>query len=213
MDDQSALTRLPVSILTELQTHILHQPFMRENFSVSVRLSYLEVPKQPYLLGRVTEGYTVTNRSSAPAVYPLIFSLSKWRSTTPPRLLTVTVTSKGHKLVLSLEDGSLASHLVEDDDKVLFSRGVPVEPGKSFHVVAVEDRVYPQSHLGVWTMYHMTENLELCIEHPLDVYLFAKALHPSGERFRLVAREPGKSTWRLEGGILPFQGVEYGWER
>jgi hypothetical protein len=65
--------------------------------------------------------------------------------------------------------------------------------------------------VNAYIMVKPSINLILTVMHPLDLIVREVHLHASGHAFVIEADTPTLKIWRIDAGILPFQGVEVSW--
>jgi hypothetical protein len=89
---------------------------------------------------------------------------------------------------------------------------VELIPGESIRVTAKMADISNSRDVFPFLVNKAAINLFITVSHPEDLVVRASPLHPSEHLFKTKVDEPNLKTWAIEGGLLPFQGIQLSWE-
>lgn len=77
--------------------------------------------------------------------------------------------------------------------------------------VRVSTQSVVSDNVQILVMNVPTVNLDLTVTHPENMVIRGLPLHPSSASFVTEVNTPTLSRWRINNGILPYQGIELSW--
>lgn len=214
----------PEDIITQIRRHIIQEPFIRENYEVEIRLGWTD--DRRFLNKSQTIRYRVRNVSEYPRKCPIriredVFvdgterkiprferiSVSRFREPSPWVFRNVGTNAQQ---ISPNADKSVALEFDTSDRASTVSITFDLDPRTEASVEADFFGLISAKDFYTFNVAIPTTALELTIEHPDDLYIRARPLHPQG-RFDGEDQWPDKKRWSIEAGLLPFQGVLVEW--
>ena len=203
---------LPPSINREIETHLLQQPFLREDYKITVY--FQPCATHPgHLRSEITMQYGVTNVSRHTRDFPLHHFLER---EVPEPECEPNFTSLIYK-VGSDEPKNLdiSSSCEEDGPIIRYRKPITMEAkGSDRASASIEIRgfqCHPTRNFSVWSMTYMTNGLEMTYTLDPAYHVSSSPHHPSRELYR-ETHTGGTHRFEVLGGLLPYQGIIVNWE-
>jgi hypothetical protein len=201
-------TLIPPEIYDELRSLILTRPFIRRDVMCYVSLEWpLDESKDCFKL-QTRFSYNVQNITNLNQGYTVFAEIErpinpKFRDQIKFDNFVIGNTNyKGDELLF----------IARGEERRLFIREeITIRPDEpvtiSMQDTRFEDAVGDYSIL----MGLPTIGFTLMVSHPLGVKVEAVERHPNAERLIKIEGTDTLSGWKLEGGILPYQGIKINW--
>jgi hypothetical protein len=204
---------MPEPIFNEVQAHIIRQPFLRTNFHVTRELGWEDETRE-YLKNSLTFSYDVENVSRTLENYELYVGQErvnedKFPGTTRIQMIRLQSSRDLQSIVYSGDD---LEKFMEKTDQFISAR-IPVmlEPGQKVNVVARMSSMLESRDVYTFLVVTPTMKLDLTVAHPKDLSIQAIPNHPSIHAFKTEVDAPTLKRWRIDAGLLPYQGIQLSW--
>lgn len=202
---------MPEPIFEKVKAHIIRQPFLREDFRWSIELKWMDEDRE-YLHRSSIGSYKVKNTSRTPASYELLVLVERGNEERFPgstHIREIQVQRDGEQPRIYTKP-DLEKFLEKTDQYIKVTMPLMLEPGEWARVRAYAENVLLARDVYLLTVGMLTNQFELMVTHPDDLSVRAMPMHPSQHKF---VGEVGTTykRWRIEAGLLPFQGIEVSW--
>ena len=200
----------PDAIKKQVEDHILHYPFFRRNFTVTVSLEH--VPAQGYLNSQIVHTYDIEKRNESVTTYQLdsFLEIEVPEAPTPARFIEVEVVS-GTARTTYLE--AELRQFVDDSESGLLKLKLSVDmrDRQEARITLRSEQCQPVNNFSSWLMTYMTDTLRVIYSVPEDLEVQAFAAHPADDLFSTIDVGTGH-VYLLAGGLLPLQGITVYWK-
>ena len=202
---------MPEAVFDEVQAHIIRQPFLRENFRVTYEFKWGDSTRATalkYLAGY----YEVTNLSRTLESYEVRVLVEKMLNPQHAGFdgIKEIIVDEGPGMKRCYT-GEELNGLQKITDQLIEAR-VPVQvaPGEKVRVTSSsQSEISDRTQILVVNV--PTIGLDLTVVHPDDMVVRAMPLHPSRSAFVNEVNNPTVKRWRINGALLPYQGIELSW--
>lgn len=204
---------MPEPIFEEVQAHIIREPFLRRNFRVVLELSWTDETRE-YLHKSQIISYEVENASRTLERYGLRVWEERANEDRFPgstRIQEIQVQPYDGKQPSVYVDTDLDDFIEKTPQDVRALIPVMLEPGERARVVTRVRSVMSSRDVYFYAVTNSTVQLALTLAHPSDLSAQAMPMHPSQRKFMVEADTPTLKCWRIEAGLLPFQGIQLTW--
>jgi hypothetical protein len=213
-------------IVDQIRRHIVEKPFVRENYKVHIRLAWTD--DQRLLHKSQTLSYNIVNVSEYPqpctiriredvflnessVIRPTFEKVSVRRSKEPSSWVFRDIGTASQQA-----SGNLDQKITLDFDGTSSDASTV---RLTFDLVSRQDAFVEADILGLisakdfyaFNVAIPTTALDLLIEHPEDLFVRAKPLHPEDAFTCVDQSKRNESHWTIAAGLLPFQGVLVEW--
>jgi len=197
---------VPVAIFEEVRENILLQPFLRRNYAETIVLKHATGVEASVLELETVTDYELFNISAEPRTFRLSIRVSLSPGYEDRAAIKGVSIARGSRIE-NLFDPDM---VVRENAHLLFEKDIHLDRDEWVRISTAAVRIVPQrNHLAI-SMAHQTENLSVTVLHPDDIVVKAFADHPSPNRLQIMTGQDILSC-RLEGGILPNQGISLYW--
>jgi hypothetical protein len=201
---------MPEPIFEQVQAHIIMQPFLRSNFYVTAELNWKDEAHE-YLSQFQTIRYDVTNIARTIEQFKVSAFEERMHEDKFPN------STKIHSISIQRPDylepdeykGERLDKIRNVTDQVV-EVSIPIQllPGQKAKVAMCIDSILASRDVYTHVMINPTINFDLTVIHPENLIVRGMPLHPSSSAFVTDMDTPKVKRWRIEAGILPFQGIE-----
>jgi hypothetical protein len=201
-------TLMPEAIFAEIRDLILRQPFFRRNVYATVTMNWEDNGTRDHIEFISTSAYDVMNMSTRTLGFKIQAQLSR------PNDPKLSAHIKFLELAIGLdkyEGEQLEAWITEDDTHLTLHKEIVLDPNATQHIELRTWRLIESSDYYTLNMGYPTEDFTLVVNHPKDLIVKLRINHPSPERVRAFPGSDLLCGWKLEGGILPNQGLEIWW--
>jgi len=203
---------MPQPIFEEVKAHIIQQPFLRTNCHGIIQLSWLDETKK-YLSMSDVFSYEVENTSRTIEEYEIrVFeekmNVDEFPGCTQIQEIKVINATSGPSEYTGTK---LKDYMTITDQFIEAKILKRLQPGQKMKITAHVKGIRAARDVNAYIMVKPSINLILTVMHPLDLIVREVHLHASGHAFVIEADTPTLKIWRIDAGILPFQGVEVSW--
>lgn len=203
---------MPVTILNEIKTHIIQQPFIRRNCQGTLLLSWIDESKE-YLLLSDNFLYEIENTSKTNETYLLNFFEEKlYADKFPDYPVIRNIKLEGNNPeYFNYEDNKLKKLQITTKQYIEVQITRRLKPGEKMKVSYSIESIKFNRDFHYYVMSKPSIDLRLAVIHPDDIEVHKIPLHPSSNAFINETENSGLKIWRIDAGILPFQGIEISW--
>ena len=204
---------MPEPIFDEVQAHIIRQPFLRENFRWTVELGWLDETHE-YLCKSSVGYYEVKNASRTLESYELRASEERVNEDRFPgstRIQEVQFQRDGDEQPSIYAEVDLDKFLEKTDRYVRVLIPFTLQPDARAKIRVSSQSIVQATDVINFVVNKPTIGMELTMVHPADLSVRAMPMHPSQRKFVIEVDKPTLKRWRIETGLLPFQGIEVSW--
>lgn len=193
-------------VTSQVETHILRSQVLRTKFTIEAKFTWND-DSRTLLLCRSEMSYTLKNLSTADVIYPLMARVDLngmgvegiKRVKTPDQDLT------GPELRRALENNT------DDPSRQTYKKQLQIKGDRQASVLIEFRTVYQPHDHESWFTNVMADGVKLIVEHPPDLALNVNANHPNSAQITKKQIDDRHSTWELEYGLLPYQGIMAKW--
>jgi hypothetical protein len=202
---------MPEEIYEEIQAHIIRQPFLRENVRMIFECEWVD-SKREILSRSQTTYYEVKNISKTIEKYDVRVLEEREHGVDYLNIPQITeiVVQRDSKDEIRLGQPELAKIQVDTGQHIEVCYPIMLKPGDKVKIW-LRSKSMLSNRVHTVIMLVPTINLELTVSHSDDIVVRAFPLHPSTESFITDTDTDKMKRWRIEGGILPYQGIELSW--
>ncbi len=204
---------MPEPIFKEIQAHIIRQPFLRRNVSATIELRWLDETKE-YLRKSSTAMYELENISKTLEVYKLRVSgerVNKDKFPDGTRIEEIKIQDSPLSEPVVYKEEKLKPFLEISEQFVRLQLPVNLQPGQKVKIYVRITSILTAKDIHSLVMNKPTIGLDLTVSHPRDIIVSATPVHPSAHAFVTIVDSEVLKRYRLDAGILPFQGIELSW--
>jgi len=203
---------MPEPIFREVQAHIIGQPFLRKDFHLAIELSWVDEARE-YIHMSQSVSYAVQNVSRTLEDYRLHTFEERVNEDAFPgctHIDEIRVSLSGPEPVFYT--GAHLEKFITVTDQFIEARiPVKLEPGQAATIATRTESVLASRDVYTYHMTKPTIQLDVTVAHPEDLAVRAAPMHPSRNAFVVEVEVPTLKRWRIEAGLLPFQGVQLSW--
>lgn len=204
-------TMMPDSIFKEIRELILAQPFVRKDVYAAVSMRWPADGDRETLDFTTAFAYDVRNLSARTQKYTVYAQLSRPNDPRLSQKIEFHELSIGGKSADKYTGERLESLLSSGDTHLTLRKVIEMGPGGSEHIAMRFWRRIECEDYYTLNMGYPTEGLTLVVDHPEDIVVKLRVNHPSPDRLVTLPSSEVLRGWKLEGGILPYQGLEIWW--
>jgi hypothetical protein len=204
---------MPERIFYEVQEHIIRQPFMRTNLHGTFEISWADETRE-YLSKSVIIGYDVENVSRTLETYELRADVERVNEDRFPgstSIQEVRVQPSGDLKPIVYNGDNLERFIERTDQLVKAIIPIALEPSQKARVVIRWRNIRASRDVDTFLASKPSIGMDLTIAHPNDLSVQAVPLHPSQHVLVAEVSTPTLKRWRIEAGLLPYQGVQLSW--
>lgn len=204
---------MPEPIFEEIQNHIIREPFTRTNFRVAVEFSWKGNTGE-YLSKSQTLHYDVQNIAQSVQE----FEINTWEERKNEEKFPNNTAI--YYIGVQTTDGSTRIEYNEDNireieeitDQLIGARfTIRLKPAQKAEVLIRMRSVLLSKDIYPFVLSNATVGLDFTVAHPDNLIVEAIPLHPSRNAFKKEVQERTVKRWRIDAGILPYQGVQVSW--
>ena len=204
------------NIFNQVKNHLIRQDIILKKYQVRVSFQWYNIPEISYkekLLEKVHIEYSICNISPIIKTYllktyvPNNSNLSLFM----PHISKYTVDGINHLI----QDIQIQLDLQRQaaEQKVGFEEVVEIKPNSEVHVVIEFETARNANDHELFVSSHIADNMELQVtNHPEEINISCEPYHTE----ELIKPSEGNVmnlTWRINHGILPYQGIKLFWKR
>ena len=204
---------MPEPIFKEVQAHIIRQPFLRKNVSATIELRWLDETKK-YLRKSNIVMYELENISKTLEVYKLRVSEERVNKDKFPNgtfIEKIKIQNSPLSDPVVYEGKKLEPFLEIAEQFVRFQLSVDLRPSQRVKIYVKTTSVLAAKDVHSLVVNKPAIGLDLTVSHPRDIIVSATPVHPSAHAFVTIVSSEVLKQYRLDAGILPFQGIELSW--
>ncbi|HEU0143399.1 MAG TPA: hypothetical protein VFQ47_01320 [Nitrososphaera sp.] len=205
---------MPEPIFEEVQNHIIREPFLRSNFRVAVEFSWKDEARE-YLSKSQTVRYDVQNIAQNVEE----FEVNTWEERknedkfpNNAAIYYISVQTLDGSTRIEYNENNIHEIQKVTDQLVEAQFTIHLKPGQKAEVIIRMRSVLLSKDIYPFVMSNATVGLDFTVAHPNNLIVEAIPMHPSKSAFRTEVLERTVKRWRIEKGLLPFQGVQVSWQ-
>jgi hypothetical protein len=204
-------TLMPDAIFKEVRDLILAQPFVRKDVSAVITMRWPDDGDRATLDFNTTLGYDVQNVSGRTYKYMISAQLSRPNDPHLRDMIRFDELAIGRTPPTRIVAEELAALLTPDDTHLTLRKEISLPPKGSQYVALRFWRRIECDDYYTLNMGSPTEGLALTVYHPPEIVERLRINHPAPDRVVGLPGSEVSSSWTLQGGILPYQGLEIWW--
>lgn len=204
---------IPTPIFEEIKTQIIAQPFLRRDFNWAFEFTW-EDEERKFIHKYHIVDYEVKNVSQTLEKYELLVIEERTREEFDKKIeyiKKIEVQRNGEENPHLYLPADLEKYTEKAKQYIRISKRLPLNPNESIRVRILSENILPSRDVYVCASAKMSEHFELTVAHPVDLDVQAMAMHPSRNRFKTEVETPRLKRWRIDTGVLPYQGIELSW--
>lgn len=206
---------VPEEVFEEVRDLIFDQPFLRKNANAVVTLEWPQNGDKNHLVFETVVSFEMHNVSKHPQTYS--FYAENTRPNRPDLSDKIwfrrLVIKDGVRILMEHGPDELERTVDrESDTHILLRHNIEIPEGESRTIETHDLRWIEWKDYYTLKMGFPTIDLSLYVHHPEDIGVKLTLNHPREERLREILSNRTTNAWKLEGAILPYQGLEFFWQ-
>lgn len=202
--------RITPAIYDQVEQFVIKSPYLLRDMKVNLEfrasdLGYLKlIDTTAFKVRNLT---TATIRDEIPA-----YETSELSSEYPDYPVVTNVEIGGQKKLDELQSNG---KITRSGSRLTVCLPIVLPPQGTGEILFTTEKYVRSSDSDIWNVTHKTTNLSISCTGPENLEVRAYPIHPDTKCFKAIlgSLQGRLKRWDIEGGILPFQGIQLWWKQ